>query len=157
MTSTKWIQNRRGVLSARNKSAIQVCCPPEFGGEEGYWTAEHLFVGAIELCIMTTFNWLLEKMGCELISYESEAVGVAQIVDGDFRFVEMEIKPVITVPECHFSRAEDAIEHAHKQCLISKALNFKVKVSATLKSLSEKNHLMTLMRSNDERRGDIKE
>ncbi|HUU41368.1 MAG TPA: OsmC family protein, partial [Desulfatiglandales bacterium] len=106
---------------------------PEFGGEPGYWTAEHLLVASIEVCIMTTFKWLLEKMGGELVSYESEAVAVAQMVNGDFQFNEIEIKPVITASNTHVSRIKAAIENAHKQCLISKALNLKVHVRPVIK------------------------
>lgn len=132
-TNIRWRRARSGVLSADDRTTIDVACPPEFGGELGYWTAEHLFVAATEICIMTTFIWLLEKAGGKLISYESEAVGTAQMINGDFRFSEIEIRPVVTTKEIYFSKAKDAMEKARKQCLISKALNFKVKVNSTIK------------------------
>jgi organic hydroperoxide reductase OsmC/OhrA len=134
-TKTKWTQARKGVLSADGKSPIKIGCPPEFGGEPGYWTAEHLFISSIEICIMTTFMWLLEKMKCELISYDSEAIGTAQMVNGDFRFNEIEVKPVITVPDNCLSKAKDAIEGAYKQCLISKSLNLKVHLNPIIKTV----------------------
>jgi len=132
-TNIRWLQARRGILSADGRTTIDIACPPEFGGELGYWTAEHLFVAATEICIMTTFIWLLEKAGGRLISYESEAVGTAQMINGDFRFSKIEIRPVITTKEIFFSKVKDAMEKARKQCLISKALNFKVKISTIIK------------------------
>jgi len=132
-TNTRWLRARRGVLSADDRTTINVACPPEFGGEPGLWTAEHLFVAATEICIMTTFIWLLEKAGGRLISYESEAVGTAQMVNGDFRLNEIEIRPVIITEEIFLSKAKDAMEKAHRQCLISKALNLKVRVNSIIK------------------------
>ncbi len=132
-TSTQWIQTRRGVLSAHNQSTIDVGCPPEFGGEPGYWTAEQLFVASIEVCIMTTFKWFLEKMGGELISYESEAIGIVQMVNGGFRFYKIEIKPTISASRIYVSKIKEAIENAHEECVISKTLNIKVDVNPVIK------------------------
>jgi len=133
-TNTQWTQARKGLLASVDKDQIEFACPPEFGGHHGYWTAEHLFVASIEICIMTTFKWLFEKMGGELISYESRAVGIAQMVNGDFQFDEIEIIPVIIVAKDDLSKTRDAIGEADKQCLISKSLNFKVKVNPLIKT-----------------------
>lgn len=132
-TNTRWIRLRKGLLSGYDKDPIEIACPPEFGGHHGYWTAEHLFVASVEICIMTTFKWLLEKNDGKLVAYESTAIGKAQMVNGDFRFNEIEIKPVITVPDAYLSKAKRAIENAHRQCLISKALNLKVKVNSVIR------------------------
>ena len=133
-TNTRWIKERKGVLASSEKKTIEIACPPEFGGEKDYWTAEHLFVASVEICIMTTFKWLLEKSNGQLISYKSEAVGSTQMMNNDFRFSEIEIKPVISVPEKDsFQKAEVAIENACKQCLISKALTVRVRVNPEIR------------------------
>ena len=133
-TNTRWVKGRKGVLSSNEKKMIEIACPPEFGGEEGFWTAEHLFVASVEICIMTTFKWLLEKSNGRLISYKSDAVGCTQMMNQDFKFKEIEINPVILVPEKDsLQKAKVAIEDAHKQCLISKALNIRVKVNPEIR------------------------
>ena len=133
-TNTKWVRERRGILSSNHKGKIEIACPPEFGGQGGYWTAEHLFVASIEICIMTTFKWLMEKNNAKIIAYESESIGTAQMVNSNFRFNRVEIRPVIIVPDKEsLLKAKDAIENAHKHCLISKALNFEVNVNPVIK------------------------
>ncbi len=134
-TSTQWLQARKGVLLSDNKKPIEIACPPEFGGHHGYWTAEHLFVASIEICIMTTFKWLIEKSNCKLITYKSKAVGKAHMVNNDFQFNEVAINPIIVVSDDgSLVKAKEAIKEAHKQCLISKALNFRVKVNPVIKT-----------------------
>jgi organic hydroperoxide reductase OsmC/OhrA len=140
-TNIRWVRARRGILSANNKKSIKIGCPPEFGGEPKRWTAEHLFIASIEICIMTTFKWLLEKIGGKIISYESEAVGMAKIVDGDFRFYEIKIKPVIIASDIYLREIKEAIENAHKQCLISKALNITVDVDTIIKTVRSRSFL----------------
>lgn len=134
-TNIRWIGFRKGIVLSDDKNRIEVACPPEFGGHRGLWTAEHLFVAAIETCIMTTFKWLFEKEAGKLVTYESRAVGEAQMINDDFRFSQVEINPAIVVmDDTDFSKARSAIENAHKQCLVSKALNVEIKVSPTIRA-----------------------
>jgi organic hydroperoxide reductase OsmC/OhrA len=133
-TTTRWTQKRKGILSSGDKRSIEIACPPEFGGHQDYWTAEHLFVASIETCIMTTFKWLIEKSKGKLIAYKSKAVGTAKMVNGDFKFSKVEIKPSIVVPDREsFLKAKKEIENADNQCLISKALNVKIIIKPEIK------------------------
>ena len=128
-TTTRWTHNRKGILSVGDKKQIEIACPPEFGGNQGYWTVEHLFVASIEICIMTTFNWLMEKDKGKIVAYKSKAIGMAQMVNDNFLLSRVEIKPNIIVSDkVNFSKAKEAIKEAGVQCLISKALNFKVSI-----------------------------
>jgi len=45
-TSTQWMQVRQRVFLSKDKIPIETAFPPEFGGQSGYWTAEHLFVAS---------------------------------------------------------------------------------------------------------------
>jgi organic hydroperoxide reductase OsmC/OhrA len=134
-TTTRWTQNRRGVLSAGGKKSIEIACPPEFGGHRGYWTAEHLFVASIEVCIMTTFEWLMEKDKGKIVAYKSKSIGMAQMVDDNFLLNRVEITPTIVVSDqANLSKAKEAITEAGNQCLISKALNFEVSIHPVVRS-----------------------
>ena len=62
-TAVRWTEEHKGVISSPDKPDVEVACPPEFGGHEGYWSAEDLFVAAVNTCIMTTFLSLAEKRG----------------------------------------------------------------------------------------------
>jgi organic hydroperoxide reductase OsmC/OhrA len=78
-----------------SKTEIEVATPPQFGGYEGITNPEDLFVASVNACFMTTFLAFADKMGIELMSYESEAEGVLEKV-GDARvFTKVVLKPRI--------------------------------------------------------------
>ena len=54
-TYLRWKEERKGTLSSSGKSDIEVATPPEFRGHPGIWTPEELFIGSVNICIMTTF------------------------------------------------------------------------------------------------------
>ncbi len=55
--SVKWQADRKGVMSSPVlNEKMEVATPPQFPkGMEGIWSPEHLFVAAINSCLMTTF------------------------------------------------------------------------------------------------------
>lgn len=54
-TEVEWTGERHGELRAPALPNLKVDAPPEFKGHEGVWTPEHLFVGPVNSCFMTTF------------------------------------------------------------------------------------------------------
>ncbi|WP_143055575.1 OsmC family protein [Flavobacterium terrigena] len=62
--NTSWKYERLGIIkSTVLDSIIEVATPPEFtGGIARIWTPEHLLIGAISSCFMTTFLAAAEKM-----------------------------------------------------------------------------------------------
>jgi organic hydroperoxide reductase OsmC/OhrA len=122
----RWTEEHRGVSYSEGKPDIEIACPPEFGGHQGYWTPEHLFVCSVEVCVMTTFLSLFEKTVGVLVSYESEAIGKAGMQDWVFRFTSLTIRPRIVVEgQGSIALAREAIDQAAEQCLISKVLKFR--------------------------------
>jgi organic hydroperoxide reductase OsmC/OhrA len=132
-TNTLWKEQYRGVLASDNRKDIQVTTPLEWGGHEGWWTPEHLFVSSIETCIMTTFLWWFKRLKGELVSYESEAVGICMVSNEGFLFTEVEIMPIIAVrTEEDVTKAQKAIDEASRGCIISRSLTCKTKVKPVI-------------------------
>ncbi len=133
----RWTGEHRGVSSSEGKPDIETACPPEFGGHQGYWTPEHLFVSSVEACVMTTFLSLFEKMGGALVSYESEATGEAGMEDWVFRFTSLSVRPRIVVKgQGSVSLAREAVNQAADQCLISKSLKLKPVVEPVIECVA---------------------
>jgi organic hydroperoxide reductase OsmC/OhrA len=65
-----WTENRKGIVSSPVlEKTTEVATPPEFPkGMEGIWSPEHLFVAAIESCLMTTFLSVAENSKLEFTS-----------------------------------------------------------------------------------------
>jgi len=133
-TKCQWVEGKKGITMGIHKKNITIGCPPEFGGEEEYWSPEHLFIASIEVCVMTTFIWLLEKNNLNIISYKSEANGKAHMVGADFIFSEIVLKPVIKITTTRTKEKIHAlIIDAGKQCMVSKSLKCNVILRPSIK------------------------
>ena len=57
-----WTMHKRGILEvAEIPRTINFAAPPEFGGEPGLWTPEHLLLGAVVTCYVATFRAIAES------------------------------------------------------------------------------------------------
>ena len=121
-TNLKWTGEKKGIQSCDNKPDIDVACPPEFGGHEGYWTPEDFFVASIEVCTMTTFLWFIKKEKIELKSYSSEAEGIAELVENTFQFSTLTINMKIGISKKDDKiKIEKIIKKIPRICLVSKS------------------------------------
>jgi organic hydroperoxide reductase OsmC/OhrA len=132
-TRLKWTGGKLGDLSLEGEKTVRIACPKEFGGPGGEWTPEHLFVASVEVCVMTTFLWLLGKAGLEIVSYESEARGEARQKGSDFLFTRIVLTPHLECKDWETAeKAMDLLKRAHRDCLICKSLDFEVILSPTV-------------------------
>ena len=69
----EWKEDRKGLLSSPILThEIEVATPPEFPkGMAGIWSPEHLFVAAVNSCLMTSFLAIAENSKFEFISFKS--------------------------------------------------------------------------------------
>ncbi len=123
-----WKFRRIGEISDNNLTPITVATPPEFpGGVPNTWSPEHLFVSAVNVCLMTTFLAIADNSKLLFSAYSAEASGKLEKVDGKFMFSEITIKPTITVTEeKEIERAYRIIDKAEQHCLISNSIKSKV-------------------------------
>ncbi len=139
-TSVRFIEEKKGVLNSADKPEVIIGCAPEFGGKKEYWSPQHLLIAAIEVCIMTTFFWLLEKSNLNIINYFSEACAKAQLKDNDFVFTEVIVKPAVTIDS---EQKEDDIlnlvNEAGNKCMVSKSINCPVILKPAIKIVNKEN------------------
>jgi peroxiredoxin-like protein len=120
-----WTKDRKGVISSPAlQQSTEVATPPEFPkGIEGIWSPEHLFVAAIESCLMTTFLAVAENSKLEFESFSSHATGKLDKVEGKFMMTEVLLQPTLVInnPE-HQEKAKRVLEMSEKACLISNSV-----------------------------------
>jgi peroxiredoxin-like protein len=134
-TASRWSGLKRGTLSSPGKPNIIVATPPEFNGEQGYWSPEELLLSAVDSCIMTTFLHYAERKGIDLASYESGAEGVLESVDRQFRFSKILVKPKISVvSEDQVDKTKELIRVAENSCFISNSIKSVVEVVPEIKA-----------------------
>src|ERR1035437_8885055 len=107
--SVSWQSDRKGVMSSPIlNSEIEVATPPEFPkGMKGIWSPEHLFVAAINSCLMTTFLSIAENSKLEFESFDSKAIGKLEMIDGKYMMSEVTLMPIVILnDESQKERAE---------------------------------------------------
>lgn len=127
-TSVKWDNERIGTLSAPDLDSFKVATPPEFPkGVAGIWSPEHLFVASVNVCFMTTFLAIAENSKLNFISFECEANGKMEKVDGKFMITEIELLPKVTLGDAsQKDRTERILQKSEEHCLISNSIKTKV-------------------------------
>ena len=119
-----WEGGRRGKVSAQEIApAIQFSTPPEFKGEPGYWTPEHLLVAAVGSCFVATFYALAEVSKMEFLGLELVVEGRLGKPEGKLRFTEIYLKPTLNITRHRDNElANRLLTKAHEGCLIARSL-----------------------------------
>jgi peroxiredoxin-like protein len=126
-TDLHWSGDRYGTVSSSSLRSLSVSTSPEFGGPEGEWSPEHLFLSSITSCFMSTYLVFVNKMKIENTGFECTATGQVEIVDGKYKFTYIHIYPKAFVGnDVDVERAKVAMEKAKKYCLISNSINAEI-------------------------------
>ncbi|MBK9461661.1 MAG: OsmC family protein [Sphingobacteriales bacterium] len=130
-------QDRKGTLSSPVLTqSVEVATPPEFPkGMPGIWSPEHLFVAAISSCLMTTFLAVSENSKLPFVSFNCEAIGKLDKVDGKFMMTEVTLKPTLVIEQAEqYDRAKRILEMSEKACLISNSVKSIIIFEPTIKT-----------------------
>jgi len=129
-----WTMHKRGILDVEEiPRTINFAAPPEFGGEPGLWTPEHMLLGSVATCYVATFRAIAEasKLLCDRMEVFVE--GTIEKQEGGFRFTQIVVKPTVGIEkEEDRERAERLITKAERACLISRSLSCAVTVNAKI-------------------------
>lgn len=114
--------------------AFEFSSPPEFGGPEGVWSPEHLYVAAISTCLMTTFHAIAEISKVDIVEYTDNASGLLE--RGEDRLYSMPrvtLRPRIVIDdESKVEKTLRLIEKAEQVCLISRSISSEVVLEPTV-------------------------
>jgi peroxiredoxin-like protein len=119
-----WTMHKRGILEAHEiPRTINFAAPPEFGGDPGLWTPEHLLLGAVATCYVSTFGTIGELSKLKFSSLEVFVEGTIEKQEGGFRFTQITLRPALTIErDDDRDRAQCLLEKAERACLISRSL-----------------------------------
>jgi len=124
--SASWSFHRRGVVQPGDgiPYTLEFSVPPEFGGEGGNWTPEHLLLGSVASCFVATFRGMAEKSNLEFQTIEVAVEGVIEKREGSLRFTKIVLRPkALICREEDRARAGRLLEKAEHGCLIARSLS----------------------------------
>jgi peroxiredoxin-like protein len=140
--SVKWNSERKGTASSPVLTqTVEVATPPEFPkGIAGIWSPEHLFVAAVNSCLMTTFLSIAENSKLEYSGFDSKAIGKLELIDGKYIISEITLNPIVIIAnENNRERAERVLQKSEANCLISNSVKSKIIFNPEIKVLSTVN------------------
>jgi peroxiredoxin-like protein len=123
--TARWSTHKRGIVEAEGSipRTINFAAPPEFGGEPGLWTPEHLLLASVSTCFVATFRAVAEASKLEIRGLEVAIDGTIEKQEGGFRFTTITLRPqVILLREQDRERAVRLLEKAERVCLVSRSI-----------------------------------
>jgi organic hydroperoxide reductase OsmC/OhrA len=115
------------------KPSITGSADPAFRGDPKLYNPEDMLVLALSACHMLSYLALAALEGLEVVAYEDSAGGTMQQEGRGGRFVEVTLRPRVTLaPGADRARAEALHEEAHKACFIANSVNFPVRHEAEI-------------------------
>ncbi len=135
-TEVEWAIGKKASLRSSDLPTLQVAPPPEFHGEPGVWTPEHLYVAAVNACFAMTFLGVAEFSKFEFSGFSSKATGKVDKINGSgYEVTEIVLKPTLVVRDARdIERATRLLEKAERNCLISKSIKTAIRMEPEINS-----------------------
>ena len=129
-----WTNHKRGIVEAEAiPRTINFAAPPEFGGEPGLWTPEHLLLAAVSTCYVATFRAIAEASKLEFDGVEAPVEGKIEKLEGGFKFTRITLRPLVTIhQEKDRERIGRVLEKAEQVCLVSRSLDCAITLERTI-------------------------
>jgi organic hydroperoxide reductase OsmC/OhrA len=131
-----WKSGTLGLLQAPNiEQSIEVATPPEFlHGMKDKWTPEHLFVAAVNACLLSTFLLVAENSKFTFIAYHCSATGKIEKVLGKFSVTEIILTPTLLIDaSADADKAMRLFEISEKACAIANSVLTKIVLKPEIK------------------------
>jgi organic hydroperoxide reductase OsmC/OhrA len=134
-TSLSWTPEGQASIEASPRPPILAGSPPQFGGENHWWSPEHLFVSSINLCLLLTFRTIAEKSKLAVKNYHSQIKGKLEKTPQGLMFTEALMEVKVSVPKGEKDKTLRLLGMAEKHCLISNSLKTKVSTKAEVSEI----------------------
>jgi peroxiredoxin-like protein len=119
-----WVAGQNGIARSESApNAIHFTVPPQFGGMEGRWSPEDLFLSSLASCFTTSFNAIAEYSKFEYVDLEVEVEGTVAKTTSGYRFTGVVIRPKLKIAhEGSEARGRELLNKTKSLCLVSRAL-----------------------------------
>jgi peroxiredoxin-like protein len=130
-----WTNHKRGIVEGETiPRTINFAAPPEFGGEPGLWTPEHLLLAAVSTCYVSTLRAVADASKFEFDGVEVPIEGKIEKLEGGFKFTRITLRPVVTIhDEKDRERIGRVLEKAEQVCLVSRSLECAIALEPTIR------------------------
>lgn len=110
--------------------------PPEFDGDATAWSAEHLLLSAIGMCVLTTFEAFAARARLDLLAWEARVGAMVDRSQTGLQFTRFTLEVDMEVSDVERARA--VLDEAQQVCLVSNALKAPVEIIAKIRPVVRK-------------------
>jgi organic hydroperoxide reductase OsmC/OhrA len=146
-TTVKWTGNlgkgtsgykdygREHEISGPGKPMIPGSSDPAFRGDPSRYNPEDLLLASVSTCHMLWYLHLCAVGKVVVLDYQDNAEGVMEEdADGGGRFVEVTLRPAITVTaESDIETAKRLHHDAHEKCFVANSVNFPIRCEPVIR------------------------
>lgn len=128
-TSNAAAYRRDHTLSAANRQPLACSSDPAFRGDPTKYNPEDMLLYSLSSCHMLWYLHLCADAGVIVTAYTDypEATMVEESAEGEGRFINACLKPVITITNASMQHLAHSLhEKAHHKCFIANSCNFPV-------------------------------
>jgi organic hydroperoxide reductase OsmC/OhrA len=127
-TSAYRAYSRNHEIDNPGKPVIPGSSDPAFLGDPARYNPEEMLVASLSTCHMLWYLHLCAVNKVVVLEYEDRAEGtMEETADGGGRFLEVTLKPQITVTKESDPEIAKKLHHeAHEKCFIASSVNFPV-------------------------------
>ena len=120
--------DRNHIIQSELKEDINGSSDPAFRGDKTRYNPEDLLVASLSSCHMLSYLHLCAVGGVIVVDYVDNATGkMVETPDGGGHFVEVTLKPVVTVKYSSMIAKANELHHkAGELCFIARSVNFPV-------------------------------
>jgi len=122
-----------GQLAAPPRAPIRAGAPPQFGGSDIVWSPEELLLGAVLLCVKTTFDAYVARQTLPILAWSGRIAGTLDKGAHGPEFTSIQIELEIATTQGHDARVRDLVRTVERSCIISRALKPQVAISADVR------------------------
>lgn len=133
-SSAEWTVGKQGKASAPGLPDLAIGSPPEFGGPEGSWTPEHMFVASANICILLTFVAIADFSKLAIHAASSSARGKLEKLEKGYEFTAIDVTLRVQLEkESDRERAQRIVQKAEAACLVTRSMKTPVSVTAEVR------------------------
>ena len=123
--------SRELTVDIEGKPQLRASSAPAFRGDGSLWNPEDLLVAALSTCHCLSYLAVCARAGVSVVAYEDSAHGKLERRDGVIRFVDVLLRPRVTLaPGADKTKALALHVEAHEGCFIARSVNFPVRHEA---------------------------
>jgi organic hydroperoxide reductase OsmC/OhrA len=126
----------RARMEAPPRPALHGSPSPEFDGDVGAWSPEHMILSALGLCMLTTFEAFATRDGIELHQWDAKVTGSVERTPEGLMFdaILLELDMAVSGNVDHL---EATLEDAKHYCLVLNSLRVPVVIETQVRTPDE--------------------